>query len=122
MAELISGKIEADEYLNMLSVNLKKNLIIINSVHDGVIAVNENGMIYQINRSALTMLGGSTEQYVGQPLTKVLSRRTSERIKHDKNFVDEDDKIGLGNSKIPVLLSAHTIENEWRLIRNRPYI
>lgn len=112
LAELISGKIEADEYLNMLSVNLKKNLIIINSVHDGVIAVNENGMIYQINRSALTMLGGSTEQYVGQPLTKVLSRRTSERIKHDKNFVDEDDKIGLGNSKIPVLLSAHTIENE----------
>ena len=52
------------------------------------------------------------DRYVGQPLTKVLSRRTSERIKHDKNFVDEDDKIGLGNSKIPVLLSAHTIENE----------
>ena len=72
------------------------------------------------------MLGGSTEQYVGQPLTKVLSRRTVERIKHDKNFVDEDDKIGLGerqNSRIPVLLSAHTIENEGGgVIRNRPYI
>ena len=118
LAELISGKIEADEYLQQLSVNLKKNIVIINSVHDGVIALNESGVIYQINSAALSMLGGESEQYIGQPLTQIVSKRIADKIKSGRDIIDEEEKIGLAHNKVPVLLSAHSVMSEGDIYGN----
>ena len=101
---------QADEYLRMLSVNLEQNRAIINSVHDGVIAADENGRIYQINDSAVALLGGKAQDYTDKPLEKIFSVKLMERIRKEKNFTEAEERISVGNTKVAVLVTAQTIE------------
>ena len=100
---------QADEYLRMLSVNLEQNRAIINSVHDGVIAADENGRIYQINDSAVALLGGKAQDYTDKPLEKIFSVKLMERIRKEKNFTEAEERISVGNTKVAVLVTAQTI-------------
>lgn len=115
LSELISSKIEAEEYSRILAVNLKETIAIINSVHDGVVAVNEKGLIYQINDSASAFFDVQREFYIDKPIDNLLSPRILERIKKEGGFVDVEDKIGAGKNKVPALITAQSIEEEGRL-------
>ncbi len=112
LSEMISSKIEAEEYARILDINLKETLAIINSVHDGVVAVNEKGIIYQINDSASTFFGLKRESYMGVHIERLLSGRILERIKKERSIVDVEDKIDVGKTKLPVLITAQAIEGE----------
>ena len=71
LSELISGKIEAAEYADDLMVNLNETLAILNSVHDGVIAVDTEARIYRINQSAVRKFGVK-ESLIGQRIDAIL--------------------------------------------------
>lgn len=112
LGQLISSKIEAQEYARMLNINLKETVAIINSVHDGVIAVNGEGRIYQINDSASAYFGMEKETYLNQNISQLLSQPLVDRLKRNRNFVDVEDKIIVNHTKIHALITAQRIEEE----------
>lgn len=112
LGQLISSKIEAQEYTKMLNINLKETAAIINSVHDGVIAVNGQGKIYQINDSASAYFGMEKERYLNRNISELLSQPLVERLRRCGHFVDVEDKIAVNHTKIHVLITAQRIEEE----------
>lgn len=112
LSELFANRIEAQEYSKRLSINLKEILAILNSVHDAVIAIDKNGLIYQINNSAANKFGIKKEDYVDTNIKNLISSRLISKINKEKCFVDFDDYINVQNKNYRVLITAQSIEEQ----------
>lgn len=111
LSELISGKIEAAEYADQLMVNLNETLAILNSVHDGVIAIDNQGAVYRINQSA-TKKFGITEKLIGKNIEAVLPSQAIREIRRRKEFIDNEVTIRGEHGETNVLLTSKKIEHE----------
>ena len=111
LSELISGKIEAAEYADQLMVNLNETLAILNSVHDGVIAIDDKGAIYRINQSAVKKFG-ITEERIGEDIGEVLPDQAIEEIGRRKEYIDNEVTIRGEQGEVNVLLTSKKIEHE----------
>lgn len=114
LSEMISSKIEAQQYARRLHINLQENIAILNSVHDGVIAVNESGRIYQINQSASRFFGVDQRRYLNRGIETLVSESLLERIRKEKNFVDVEDKLLIDGVKTPILVTGQSVEENGR--------
>ncbi len=113
LSELISGKIEAAEYADDLMVNLNETLAILNSVHDGVIAVDTEARIYRINQSAVRKFGVK-ESLIGQRIDTILPDDAARNIMMQKECIDTEVTIGGQTEKTDVLMTSKVIESEGR--------
>ncbi len=104
-SELISSKIEAAEYADQLMVNLNETLAILNSVHDGVIAMDDQGLIYRINQSA-TKKFGITENLIGADIAEVLPAQAIREIRRRKEYIDNEVTIRGEHGETNVLLTS----------------
>lgn len=111
LSDLISGKIEAAQYASELMVNLNETLAILNSVHDGVIAVDTEARIYRINRSA-TKKFGVEERFIGRTIDALLPKAVAEDIRNQKEYIDYEVTIGGETDEINVLMTSKVIESE----------
>lgn len=111
LSELISSKIEAAEYADQLMVNLNETLAILNSVHDGVIAMDDQGLIYRINQSA-TKKFGITENLIGADIAEVLPAQAIREIRRRKEYIDNEVTIRGEHGETNVLLTFKKIEHE----------
>ena len=112
LSELIASKIEATQYAEELRVNLNETLAILNSVHDGVIAADENGRITQVNQSAVKKFG-ITEKMVGRDINEVIPEEVLREIHKTKEYIDNE--VTVANSlkeSCNVLLTAKRIEDD----------
>ena len=87
LCELISGKIEAAEYACELRVSLNETLAILNSVHDGVIAIDNAGAIYKINQSAIKKFG-ITDGLMGKGIGEILPDQAADRLLKGEDYLD----------------------------------
>lgn len=110
LSELISSRIETVEYADRLMVNLNETLAILNSVHDGVIAVDNQSIIYRINESA-TRNFGITEKLIGKHISAVLPDQVISAISASSSYIDNEVTIHSEQGDINVLLTAKRIEN-----------
>ena len=113
LSELISGKIEAAEYADELMVNLNETLAILNSVHDGVIAVDRDGHIHRINQSAIKKFG-VTEKLIGKPIDTILPEAAAKDIRLQREYIDMEVTIGGEADETNVLMTSKVIESEGR--------
>lgn len=111
LSELISGKIEAAEYADQLKVNLNETLAILNSVHDGVIAIDDQGAIYRINQSATNKFG-VTENLIGKDISEILPNQAVREIRRRNEYIDNEVTIRGEYGEINVLLTSKEIEHE----------
>ena len=111
LSELISSKIEAAEYADQLMVNLNETLAILHSVHDGVIAMDDQGLIYRINQSA-TKKFGITENLIGADIAEVLPAQAIREIRRRKEYIDNEVTIRGEHGETNVLLTSKKIEHE----------
>ena len=111
LSELISGKIEATQYANELVLNLNETLAIFNSVHDGVIAIDNHYVIYRINQSAAKKFG-ITEDLIGKGIGEVLPDEIISRIRDRGESIDSEAVIRGKYGEINVLLTIKRIENQ----------
>lgn len=114
LSELISSKIEAQEYAKKLNLNLKESIAILNSVHDGVIAFNSKNKIYQINNSAQNSFGIEPEEYLKKDISLLLSKAILKKIEDEESIVDKPEKITIGDKQNPVLITAQAIKDSKR--------
>ncbi len=113
LSQLISSKIEAEQSSVELSSLLKKNIAILNAVHDGVIAIDQYGVIEQINYSANTNFGIDNKNYLGKNISELLSSSIVKGIlKNNKKYVDKEVFIKSGNKTHNVFLTVETVNRK----------
>lgn len=111
VSDLISSKAEIVEYAEELHVNFNETLAILNSVHDGVIAVDNDSIIYRINASAVNKFG-ITENLFGKPVHVLFSEKIIERIKSCSECIDNEVSIRGEQGETNVLLTWKSIESQ----------
>jgi PAS domain S-box-containing protein len=113
LSYLISSKLEAEHNSTMLEDALKKNIAILNAVHDGVMAVDYNGNIEQVNHSLKKFMGLEDQSLIGRHIREFLSPAVIDDIvDHNRSFVDKEVEIKIQNKKIPVYLTAHPVNKK----------
>jgi sigma-54 dependent transcriptional regulator, acetoin dehydrogenase operon transcriptional activator AcoR len=113
LSVLISGKLEAEQSSLKLENSLKKNMAILNAVHDGVLAVDHNGMIEQINHSASNFLGIKSDYYIGKSIAELLpSKIVDDIIRQNKPCVDKEIEINIGNQCNTVFLTSEPVNRK----------
>ncbi len=107
LSDLISGKLEAEQSALKLEKSFEKNIAILNAVHDGVIAIDQYGVIEQINHSASTFFHIDSEQYIGRNIDQLLPQSVLDEINSGNNhFVDMEVEILLNHKRHYVFLTA----------------
>lgn len=86
---MIASKIEVLEYAEELRINLNETLAILNSVHDGVIAADGDGLITQVNQAAAKKFG-ITEKMVGRNISEVISQDVLNEIQKNREYIDNE--------------------------------
>jgi PAS domain S-box-containing protein len=110
---LISSKLESELNSSKLEDSLKKNLAILNAVHDGVIAIDYNGFIEQVNHSAAIFLGSNDELLVGKNISEFLPANiVKEIVKHNEPCIDKEVEITVKNKRISVYLTSQHINRK----------
>jgi len=110
LSDLISGKLEAEQSAIKLENSLEKNIAILNAVHDGVIAIDRNGAIEQINHSAAVFLHIDSAQYIGKNVDQLLPESIlNELSSENKYFIDKEVGITVNNKMHYVFLSSHPV-------------
>ncbi len=113
LSQLISGKLEAEQSAIKLGTSLKKNIAILNAVHDGVIAVDQNGIIEQINHSASTYFQIKEETYLGKNISELLPSSVVKGIVRDnKPYVDKEVDLKLANKSHSVFLTTEPVNRK----------
>lgn len=108
-SELLSSKLEAQEYAYKLNIQLKENIAILDSVHDAVIAVNSKNKIYQINRAAEDLYGIDKTTFLNSDINTILSDNVLSKLNIDDTLIDVEDKIQVKNKPYNVLITASKI-------------
>lgn len=110
LSDLISGKLEAEQSALKLENSLEKNIAILNAVHDGVIAIDQHGIIEQINHSASIFFHIDSEHYIGKNINHLLPESILDDITAGtKQFVDKEVGIALNNKTKYVFLTSQPV-------------
>ncbi len=110
LGDLLSGKLESEQSALKLEILLKKNIAILNAVHDGVIAIDQNGIIEQINHSATSFFNINGNQYIGSNLNVLFPQSIADIvIKENKPFIDKEVDVKLNNKKSTVYLTSRPL-------------
>ena len=110
LSDLISGKLEAEQSSMKLENLLEKNIAILNAVHDGVIAIDRNGTIEQLNHSASVFFHIDSEQYIGKNIDELLPESILNEISSENmHFVDKEIGIPVNNKMHYVFLTSQPV-------------
>ncbi len=86
---------------------------ILQSIHEGVIAINQDGNITMINNSAQKILGGDTEQYINKPIKEVLpNTKMIEVLESGQSQFDQETTIGqkfIIANRMPIMFNDQVI-------------
>lgn len=96
--------------------------VILDAIHDGIVAINRRGKVVQINPAAAEMIGCSKEQALGQPVESLVPNsqilkvlETGEaQINQQQNLLD---KVVL-TSRMPVLNASGELVGAVAIFRN----
>lgn len=111
MADLISSKVLEIEMFAEKTVMANQLAAVVDSVHEGVLAVNSLGTITHFNTSAEKMLGLSREQVVGKPLKHYLAALPlMEVITTGKGYSSKEVFLNLGKRRLHLVATAQPIK------------
>lgn len=107
---LITGKMAADENAAKLEKSLKKNIAILNSVNDGIIAIDHEGFIEQVNESALKIFKKDSIDLIDYNIKSLFPSPDLINIIDDNIPVqDEEIEIDIGSKKSILYISLQPI-------------
>ncbi len=113
MADLIAGKVLEREMVRERIVMASRLEAVVDSVYEGVLAVDENGVITHFNLSAERMFGVKKEQVVGKNLKEVFGENMlSEAIREGKGFTAREYLLNYRGKKLHLWITAKPIMSE----------
>ena len=73
MGSMIVSKIKEEEYINQIRVARDQLLVIMNSVNEGILAIDNAGKITHVNEFAGAMLNHKPQKLLNRPIDEILS-------------------------------------------------
>lgn len=111
MADLISSKALEREILNELTVMANRLEAVVDSVDEGVVAINSDGYITHFNRSAERIFGAKKESVIGKDSKQLLPTLPLSPVLQDgKGFVSREVFINYEGRKLHLLSTAKPIK------------
>ncbi|HZK18244.1 MAG TPA: sigma 54-interacting transcriptional regulator, partial [Clostridia bacterium] len=115
MAEFISVKVLEKQMIKEKTVLVNRIQAVVDSVHEGVLALDQNGVITHFNRSGERLLGLAREQVIGQhiedkipsPLVGII-----QEAKNEQEIAARDVFLNIQNKKLHLLVTVRTIGSE----------
>lgn len=113
LSDLIASKLEAEEYALRLEDSLKKNNAILNSVHDGVIAIDHKGIIEQVNQSAKSFLDVSDDSLIGRYIGEFIHLSIlNDILMKNKHYNDKEIEVNVKNKKASFYLTSQSVNKK----------
>lgn len=110
LSSLIASKLEVEEYALKLEDSLRKNNAILNSVHDGVVAIDNKGVIEQVNQSAKSFLEGDDDNLIGKYIGEYIpSTVLNDILIKNKHFSDKEIEVKVGNKKTSFFITSQPV-------------
>jgi PAS domain S-box-containing protein len=110
MAELISGKIAVQRLLDSSHFLMNQVRAIINSVHEGIIAVDAQGTVVEFSRSAERILGIRAGEVVGAGLGKIMPDSNILRvIESRKGYSEREILCEVRGKRLRILTTAEPL-------------
>jgi len=90
----------------------------VNAVREGIVAVNEEGVVVEFNAPAEQILGLTRESAIGRPLSEILPRSPLlESVKTGRPFAEQEVRQRVaGRGHVPVMCAAEPIMQEGRVV------
>lgn len=113
LCDLLSSKIETSIYEEELQESLNEAFVIFNTVHDGVIAINDQFCITRANHSAKKKFG-IDDSYINAHAGEILPDSLINRIREKGEIIDSEVVVHGAQGEINALVTAKKIEGEGR--------
>lgn len=112
MADLIAGKVVEVEMVREKMVMASRLEAVVDSVYEGVLAIDDFGVIIHFNRSAERMFGVKKEMVVGQPVQSIFGDMPlPEVLKVGKGFKAREYFINFQGNKLHFWITAKPIRS-----------
>lgn len=112
MADLIAGKVLEREMFREKIVMANRLEAVVDAVYEGVLAIDENGVITHCNSSAERMFGIKKEQLLFQPVQDVFKDMPLlDVLRKGKGFKSREFFISLHGRKLHLLITARPIRS-----------
>lgn len=111
MADLLASKALENQAVAKLQLTSKQLDTIINTIKEGIIAVNKNGCISYFNRASAEILGIKSKQVVGKKLSHIFPNSPlNEVLKNGKKVMAQEVLYEVENRRVSVVSTAFPIQ------------
>lgn len=112
MADLIAGKVLEVEMVRERMVMASRLEAVVDSVYEGVLAIDSQGLITHFNRSAERMFGVKKDQVVGQPVQHIFNDMLLlDLLRSGKGFKAREYFINFKGKKLHFWITAKPIRS-----------
>ncbi|MFK9092569.1 sigma 54-interacting transcriptional regulator [Bacillus salipaludis] len=111
MAELLESKISEMAMIKQWKYMTKKLQTIIESIHEGIIAIDEQGILTHCNHKAEVLLKSTKEKLIGQPLETILPGTPMLNVLETGiGYVEKEEIYALNNDQMHLIITAKPIK------------
>ncbi|MBU8879277.1 sigma 54-interacting transcriptional regulator [Bacillus sp. FJAT-29790] len=113
MSELITGKVAEMETTKQLLLTKNKLNTIVESIQDGILAIDKNGMITHCNHTVEMLLNEDKQNIIGRPLEKILPGSPMLSIlKTGKGYSEKEEIYQTSKQHFHFIVTATPISNQ----------
>ncbi|CAA7601050.1 RNA polymerase sigma factor 54 interaction domain protein [Acididesulfobacillus acetoxydans] len=117
MAELLAGKSKEEEIVRSLLITSNQMQTIVSSIQDGIVAVDQTGVVRNCNPAALRVLKTTAESVVGRRVQEILPEFLVCRVlKYNEEFVEQIVVHPWGKRRLRLLSSAFPVLVKGKLV------
>jgi len=112
MADLVSSKVLEQEMLTEKTVMANHLEAVVDSVYEGVLAINQQGVVTHFNRSAERLFGIKKERLVSQDFRAYLASLPLEEVlREGKSFNSREVILNVAGKKLHLFVTARPIRS-----------
>ncbi|RNB84447.1 PAS domain-containing protein [Brevibacillus fluminis] len=110
MSELLSTTIAEQEAVNKWLKTMHQQEVLIESIHEGIIAIDEHGKITTCNLTAQQLIKRAKDELIGQPLSSIWDNSPMLSVlTTGKGYVGQEERYVLDNHEMHFIVTARPI-------------
>ncbi|NGQ95713.1 sigma 54-interacting transcriptional regulator [Brevibacillus sp. SYP-B805] len=110
MAELLTGKIAEESALRNWKKTLRQLETLIESIHEGILAIDEQGMITTCNETAQQLIQRNKDDLLGRPLGEIWKDAPMLQVlATGKGYTEQEERYRLGDHEMHFIVTARPI-------------
>jgi PAS domain S-box-containing protein len=108
MADLLASKITEQERLNELEDTKKQLETVLNTVHEGIIAIDCRGFVVDLNAAAQKMLGQKAEKVIGMGVSQLFVNLSAEELlRHAKENANREISCWVSGRQLHCIMTVN---------------